>query len=150
MFLLSFFVWCLMIFVWFSQDVFWSRDVLLGQICWRQNLYTSPFLEKSVKTTWGVFSIKTLNGTESQRTPFSKLRDRAIRYSGFFRGPWNMGPTVGDFLDIRDAVDSNPSLIHCLMMPSPPKVERRVHLKMMLSKHRLFISFSADFQGEIC
>ena len=23
---------------------------------------------------------------------------RAMRYSGFFRGPWNVGP-VGDFLD---------------------------------------------------
>ena len=26
-------------------------------------------------------------------------RDRAIRYSGFFRGPWTVGP-VGDFLDL--------------------------------------------------
>ena len=29
-----------------------------------------------------------LNGTESQRTPFSKSCDQAIRSSGFFRGPW--------------------------------------------------------------
>jgi len=26
-------------------------------------------------------------------------RTRAVRYSGFFRGPWTVGPTVGDFLD---------------------------------------------------
>ncbi len=33
--------------------------------------------------------------------PFSKLRSRrAIRYSGFlFRGPWSVGPFVGEFLD---------------------------------------------------
>ena len=35
-----------------------------------------------------------LNGTR----PLRKLRDRAMRYSGFFRGPWTVGP-VGDFLE---------------------------------------------------
>ena len=40
-----------------------------------------------------------LNGTKSQRTPFRKLRDRAIRYSSFF-GVRSVGP-VGDFLDIN-------------------------------------------------
>ena len=33
-----------------------------------------------------------LNGTESQRTPFSKLRSILYRYSGFFRGPFRNGP----------------------------------------------------------
>ena len=38
--------------------------------------------------------------TESQRTPFSKLPSKlCLRYSGVFRGPWNVG-AVGDFLPI--------------------------------------------------
>ena len=40
---------------------------------------------------------QTLNGTESQRTPFSKVA-RDITYLGFFRVPFSNGP-VGDFLD---------------------------------------------------
>ena len=35
-----------------------------------------------------------LNGTESQRTPLRKLLYRAIRYSGYFRGPFFRGSDV--------------------------------------------------------
>ena len=45
----------------------------------------------------GVFNHQKLNGTESQRTPFSKLLARAMRYSGLF-GVRSVGP-VGDFLE---------------------------------------------------
>ena len=43
-----------------------------------------PFSGGGVFFLVGGFSHQELNGTESQRTQFSKLRDRAIRYSGFF------------------------------------------------------------------
>ena len=45
-------------------------------------------------------STKILNGTESQRTPVQVSCHRVIRYSGFFRGPFRNGPTVGDFLEV--------------------------------------------------
>ena len=43
--------------------------------------------------TWDPSKIEV--GTESQRTPFSKLLARAIRYSGFFGVRSFVGPTVG-------------------------------------------------------
>ena len=55
-------------------------------------------MEDPYETTMNNFHQK-LNGTESQRDPGPrKLLARAVRYSGFFRGPWTVGP-VGDFLD---------------------------------------------------
>ena len=60
----------------------------------------SPSSKDSGNAHHQISSIKNLNGTESQRTLPRKLRIRAIRYSGFFRGPFTRnGPFVGDVLD---------------------------------------------------
>ena len=56
----------------------------------------------STVAAFGVFLIpyrnpiihQKLNGTESQRTPLRKLLYRAIRYSGYFRGPFFRGSDV--------------------------------------------------------
>ena len=55
-----------------------------------------PFESSGVSLVWPIILVTTsilqkLDGTESQRTLFSKLRSFAIRYSGFFgvtHGPW--------------------------------------------------------------
>ena len=57
-----------------------------------------PLIINPIYTLYSGYLLGELNGTESQRTPFSKLRERAIGYSGFF-GVRSVGPTVGDFLD---------------------------------------------------
>ena len=64
------------------------------------------------QTPWLFFLVKSHPPKERTRTNHQKLNwtlptdldkascDRAIRYSGFCCGPWNVGPTVGDFLDL--------------------------------------------------
>ncbi len=49
---------------------------------------------------WWIFFHQKLNGTESQRTlPSVSCETVLLDTQVFFRGPWNVGPTVGDSLE---------------------------------------------------
>ena len=51
--------------------------------------------------------------------PVQQVARLAVRYSGFFRGPWNLGPFVGDFLDCVFVVGCN--LLTILGFFEPPR-----------------------------
>ena len=73
-----------------------GRVLFSIRIFWKQRLRSLPFSSTHFLVLHSIknFSWDRTNG------PRSGSCDRAIRYSGFFRGPFfRNGPTVGDFLD---------------------------------------------------
>ena len=75
-----------------SVDVFptGKGGISIAMLVYQRVIRMPQALVHSWKRIYNALFHQNLNGTESQRTPFSKLRARAIRYSGFFgvRGPW--------------------------------------------------------------